>query len=267
MSDDRPTPKPKPKRRKWRWIAGFVVFAALFGAVGIPYIYIHFINKPAPKLSFEQRDKELAAAAATAASSDISAAVVASTDTTAASTSAAAASTDSVDGTWNIVSPSTAGYRVKEVLNGQSTEAVGRTSGVEGTVTIGGTSVTAVDLSVDMTTLASNESRRDDAFRGRIMNTEEFPVALFSLTEPIVLGAIPDVGATATATAKGALTMHGVEKAVEVAVTARRSASTIEVLGTIPIAFADYGVANPSIGFVKTADTGVIEFLLTLGKS
>ncbi len=264
MSNDKPE---KTKRRKWRWIAGFVVFAALFGAVGIPYIYIHFINNPAPKLSFEQRDKELAAAAATAASSDISAAVVASTDITAASTSAAAASTDSVDGTWNIVSPSTAGYRVKEVLNGQSTEAVGRTSGVEGTVTISGTSVAAVDLSVDMTTLASNESRRDDAFRGRIMNTEEFPVALFSLTEPIVLGTIPDVGATATATAKGTLTMHGVEKAVEVAVTARRSASTIEVLGTIPIAFADYGVANPSIGFVKTADTGVIEFLLTLGKS
>lgn len=263
MSNDKPA---KPKRRKWRWIAGFVVFAALFGAVGIPYIYIHFINKPEPKLSFEQRDKELAAAAATAANSETTA-VVASTDTAAASTSAAVASTDSVDGTWKIVSPSTAGYRVKEVLNGQSTEAVGRTSGVEGTVTIGGTSVTAVDLSVDMTTVASNESRRDDAFRGRIMNTGEFPVALFSLTEPIVLGTIPDVGATATATAKGTLTMHGVEKAVEVAVTARRSASTIEVLGTIPIAFADYGVANPSIGFVKTEDTGVIEFLLTLGKS
>ena len=263
MSNDKPA---KPKRRKWRWIAGFVVFAALFGAVGIPYIYIHFINKPEPKLSFEQRDKELAAAAATAANSETTA-VVASTDTAAASTSAAVASTDSVDGTWKIVSPSTAGYRVKEVLNGQSTEAVGRTSGVEGTVNISGMSVTAVDLSVDMTTLASNESRRDDAFRGRIMNTEEFPVALFSLTEPIVLGTIPDVGATATATAKGTLTMHGVEKAVEVAVTARRSASTIEVLGTIPIAFADYSVANPSIGFVKTADTGVIEFLLTLGKS
>ena len=263
MSNDK---SQKPKRRRWRWIAGFVVFAALFGAVGIPYIYIHFINKPEPKLSFEQRDKELAAAAATAANSETTA-VVASTDTAAASTSAAVASTDSVDGTWKIVSPSTAGYRVKEVLNGQSTEAVGRTSGVEGTVTIGGTSVTAVDLSVDMTTVASNESRRDDAFRGRIMNTGEFPVALFSLTEPIVLGTIPDVGATATATAKGTLTMHGVEKAVEVAVTARRSASTIEVLGTIPIAFADYGVANPSIGFVKTEDTGVIEFLLTLGKS
>ena len=263
MSNDK---SQKPKRRRWRWIAGFVVFAALFGAVGIPYIYIHFINKPEPKLSFEQRDKELAAAAATGATSDTSAPVAASTDTTAA-TATSTGSTDTVDGTWKVVSPSTAGYRVKEVLNGQSTEAVGRTSGVEGTVTIGGTSVTAVDLSVDMTTVASNESRRDDAFRGRIMNTGEFPVALFSLTEPIVLGTIPDVGATATATAKGTLTMHGVEKAVEVAVTARRSASTIEVLGTIPIAFADYGVANPSIGFVKTEDTGVIEFLLTLGKS
>ena len=251
----------KPKRHRWRWVAGLVVVAGLFGWFGIPYIYIHFINKPEPKLSFEQRDKELAAAA-TAAASDTNATV----DTTTAAVVSVAPS-DGIDGTWKVVSPSTAGYRVKEVLNGQDTEAVGRTSGVEGTVTIAGTSVTAVDLSVDMTTVASNESRRDDAFRGRIMNTAEFPVALFALGEPIVLDAIPAVGATATATAKGTLTLHGVEKAVEFSLTARRSESTIEVLGTIPIVFADYGVDNPSIGFVKTEDTGVIEFLLTLSKS
>ena len=256
---------PKPKRRRWRWVAGFVVFAGLFGWFGIPYIYIHFINKPAPRLSFEQRDKELeAAAAATSAAQG-------ATDTTAASAgstvAAATAGVDGVDGTWNVISPSAAGYRVKEVLNGQSTEAVGRTSGVEGTVTISATSVTSVDLSVDLTSVTSDESRRDGAFTGRIMNTAEFPVALFSLSEPVTLDAIPAVGASTTVKAKGTVTMHGVEKAVEIDVTARRNASTIEVLGSIPVVFSDYGIDNPSVGFVTTQDDGVIEFLLTLGRA
>ena len=260
MNDADPKP-PKPKRRRWRWVAGFVVFAGLFGWFGIPYIYIHFINKPAPRLSFEQRDKELVAAAATSAAPG-------ATDTTVASAgSTVAAATDGVDGTWNVISPSTAGYRVKEVLNGQSTEAVGRTSGVEGTVTISGTSVTTVDLSVDLTSVASNESRRDSAFTGRIMNTAEFPVALFSLSEPVTLDAIPAVGASTTARARGTVTMHGVEKAVEIDVTARHNASTIEVLGSIPVVFSDYGIDNPSVGFVTTQDDGVIEFLLTLGRA
>ena len=259
MNDPEAKP-PKPKRRRWRWVAGFVVFAGLFGWFGIPYIYIHFINKPAPRLSFEQRDKELAAAAATSATAG-------ATDTTVAPAgSTVAAGVDGVDGTWNVISPSTAGYRVKEVLNGQSTEAVGRTSGVEGALTISGTSVTAVDLSVDLTSVTSDQSRRDGAFTGRIMNTAEFPVALFSLTEPVTLDAIPAIGASTTAKAKGTVTMHGVEKAVEIDVTARRNASTIEVLGSIPVVFSDYGIDNPSVGFVTTQDDGVIEFLLTLGR-
>ena len=259
MNDPEAKP-PKPKRRRWRWVAGFVVFAGLFGWFAIPYIYIHFINNPAPRLSFEQRDKELAAAAATSATAG-------ATDTTVAPAgSTVAAGVDGVDGTWNVISPSTAGYRVKEVLNGQSTEAVGRTSGVEGALTISGTSVTAVDLSVDLTSVTSDQSRRDGAFTGRIMNTAEFPVALFSLTEPVTLDAIPAIGASTTATAKGTVTMHGVEKAVEIDVTARRNASTIEVLGSIPVVFSDYGIDNPSVGFVTTQDDGVIEFLLTLGR-
>ena len=52
------------------------------------------------------------------------------------------------------------GYRVKEVLFGQKAEGVGQTNAITGTLTIVGTNVSAVELTADLTTLASDESRR-----------------------------------------------------------------------------------------------------------
>jgi len=40
----------------------------------------------------------------------------------------------------------------------------------------------------------------------------------------------------------------------------------IEVNGTIPIVFADYGIPNPSFGPASTEDNGVLEFLLVFTK-
>ena len=62
-------------------------------------------------------------------------------------------------------SGSQAGYRVKEVLFGQSVEAVGRTSNVDGALTINGTTVEAAAISIDLASVESGESRRDGQFR------------------------------------------------------------------------------------------------------
>ena len=45
-------------------------------------------------------------------------------------------------------------------------------------------------------------------------------------------------------------------------VQAQRSGDTFEVAGQIPVTFADYGISNPSFGFVTTEDHGVLEFRL-----
>ena len=74
---------------------------------------------------------------------------------------------------------SAVGYRVVEVLFGQDTEGVGRTSAITGQLTIAGTQVTAADFEVDMTTVTSDEDRRDNQFHGRLMDTDEFPTATF----------------------------------------------------------------------------------------
>ncbi len=164
--------------------------------------------------------------------------------------------------TWEVTSDSELGYRVKEILFGVDTEGVGRTNEIVGWMTIAGTTVTDAEFVVDVASITSDEGRRDNQFRGRIMSTDEFPTATFVLTEPIELGVEPSDGATVATTATGELTLRGVTNTVTFDVNAQQEGGRIGVLGAIPVVFADYGIANPSIGGITTEDEGLLEFVL-----
>jgi polyisoprenoid-binding protein YceI len=172
----------------------------------------------------------------------------------------------SLSGTYRPTSASEVGYRVKEILFGQRAEAVGRTSEVAGTLTIEGTTVQGVSLSVDMTSVRSDESRRDGQFQGRIMETSQFPTATFELAEPIDLGSVPPAGKVVTAEATGTLTLHGVAKQVVFALQAQRDGASIKVNGSLPVLFADYEIDNPSFGGITTEDHGELEFLVVFAR-
>jgi polyisoprenoid-binding protein YceI len=230
---------------RWRWtVAGVVAVAVL--AVAGPFVYINFIKSDAP-------------APLTAATT---------APTTPATTQAGQSASDgSIAGTYSVTSGSQAGYRVKEVLFGQDAEAVGRTSAVTGPIPIDGTRVTAGDFSVDLTTVQSDESRRDNQFQGRIMDTATYPTATFKLAQPIELSSLPADGATISAKAQGQLTLHGTTRQVTVDVSAQRSAGSIRLSGQIPVTFADWNIPNPSFGPASTEDHGLIEFLLVLARA
>jgi polyisoprenoid-binding protein YceI len=158
------------------------------------------------------------------------------------------------------------GYRVSETFAGLSvaSDAVGRTTEVEGTMTIDGETVGAATVTADVSALESDEDRRDNAIRDRGLETDRFPEATFSLTQPVQLPGPPERGAEVSATAIGDLTLHGVTQPVDVPVEARWSGDTIVVVGTIPVAFADYDIEAPSVGgFVSVEDEGEIELQLT----
>jgi polyisoprenoid-binding protein YceI len=172
-----------------------------------------------------------------------------------------------IDGTWKAGTGSQAGYRVKEVLFGQSVEAVGRTDSVTGDATADGAKITKATFTVDMASVKSDRDQRDGQFRGRIMNVDQFPTSTFALTSPIDLGSIPAVGGQVKAKATGTLTLKGKANPVTFDVTASRTGSdTFEASGQIPVAFADYGVQNPSFGGIEVQDTGQVEFLLKFTK-
>jgi polyisoprenoid-binding protein YceI len=175
-------------------------------------------------------------------------------------------------GTWN-VTEGEAGYRVRETFLRQQadTDAVGRTSGVTGSLPIDGIPgvfvITAGSIVVDMTTLESDESRRDNQLRGRGIETDTFPTSTFEIRGPVALPA--EFGSADVAVAlPGTLTLHGVTKDVEIAAQARLEADgTVVVAGSLPILFADYDIEAPSIaGLIEVQDNGVMEFRVILAR-
>ncbi len=172
--------------------------------------------------------------------------------------------TGAFDGTWKVAPGSQAGYRVKEVLFRQRAEAVGRTDQVRGQIDIVGSTVTAGSFSVNLASVASDEARRDNQFRGRIMDVQNHATATFRLTRPIVLPSPPAEGQQARIDGTGDLTLRGTTKNVTVPLVAERSGGSIRVAGRVPIVFQEWGIPNPSFGPAQTEDRGLLEFLLLL---
>jgi polyisoprenoid-binding protein YceI len=173
---------------------------------------------------------------------------------------------EGIEGTWTATEGSEAGYRVDEILFGQDATAVGRTSDVSGTLVIEGTEVTTTDIEVDLTTVKSDQERRDGQFQGRIMDTANFPTATFSLTEPIELGDVPVGTEAKTYSATGELTLRGTTKPVTIELSARRNGANIEVQGAVNIVFEEWGIPNPSTGPISTEDDGELEFLVVFAR-
>jgi polyisoprenoid-binding protein YceI len=111
--------------------------------------------------------------------------------------------------------------------------AVGRTPDVSGTITIDGMTVTTVEISADLTTLRSDNDRRDNQLRTQGLETDTYPTATFVLTEPIELPAEAASGETVTVDATGELTIHGVTNEVTIAIEARLDGDIIVVVGSI----------------------------------
>ena len=242
--------------RHWlRWLIGAIVVLVVLG-VGGPFIYIHFFNGSTPAA--------LSLPAASSSASSSSGGTGSTGGTAAASTAASA----SLAGTYSVGSGSAVGYRVNEVLVGQSTTAVGRSSSVTGHLTIAGTAATAATFSVPMDTVLSDKSQRNAQFDGRIMDVAQYPTGTFTLTSPIDLAPLPATGVIKSYTATGKLTLHGATRTVTFTLTAERKGAQIEVAGDIPVLFSDYNIQNPSIGgFVTTQDHGLLEFLLVFSKA
>ncbi len=200
---------------------------------------------------------------------------VAESATTAAGDDPAAVDGD-ISGTWSVddrtggfdfesATGTFAGIRINEELASiGSTQAVGRTGDVAGTVVIDGTTVTAADVEVDMTTITTNESRRDDKVQ-QALDTGEFPTATFALTEPIELGPGAASGESVQVIATGDLTIHGVTRSLEIPLEAQLVDGTVVVVGSAEILFSDYGVQVPASPVVlSVSDIGTLELQLLL---
>ena len=220
-------------------VAALIVLALL--AVAGPWVYINLIKEDAP-------DALTLQPAVTTTAGEVQ------------------QPTNATDGEWAVDTDSVVGYRVKEILFGQDTEGVGRTSAVTGSLVIANNEVTSAEFSVDMTSLKSDSSRRDRQVNDRILDTTTYPTATFALNEPIALTPEALAGSDLTVNTTGTLTLRGVTKTIPVALTARLVDNVIEVNGTIKIVFAEWQIPDPSISAIVVEDRGLLEFLIRFSR-
>ena len=220
-------------------VAALIVLALL--AVAGPWVYINLIKEDAP-------DALTLQPAVTTTAGEVQ------------------QPTNATDGEWAVDTDSVVGYRVKEILFGQDTEGVGRTSAVTGSLVIANNEVTSAEFNVDMTSLKSDSSRRDRQVNDRILDTTTYPTATFALNEPIALTPEALAGSDLTVNTTGTLTLRGVTKTIPVALTARLVDNVIEVNGTIKIVFAEWQIPDPSISAIVVEDRGLLEFLIRFSR-
>ncbi len=233
-----------------------IIAAVLVGCVGVLYgavwFYAAVINDAPDALDADDLDAALSATTvATTAAPAPSTTAATSAAPEATTTTATAADPAPDTSQWQVAEGSELGYRVAEVLFGVNTEGVGRTSEVTGGITIESTTMTAAGFEVDVASITSDDGRRDGQFRGRIMETDRFPTASFELTAPVELGVEAAEGADVTVEITGDLTMHGVTRPVTFNVTARITGGRLGVLGSIPVVFTDFDIADPSLPAIR----------------
>jgi polyisoprenoid-binding protein YceI len=179
-------------------------------------------------------------------------------------TAAASAPAGPLDGTWAAAAGSVAGFRVRESAFGMSNDTVGRTSSVTGTIVISGDRVTSGAFRIGLTSMKAG-GKAQPQFAASL-GTSKDPIATVTLTRPVTLNAAFASGATITERVTARLAMHGISRPVAVTVSGRRDGSSLQVAGSIPVAFSRWDIRGPqSFGFIASlASSGIAEFLLIL---
>jgi polyisoprenoid-binding protein YceI len=127
-----------------------------------------------------------------------------------------------------------------------------------------GLELTEATLEVDTTTLRSDEDRRDNRLRREGLETDRYPTATFTLTEPVAIPESALAGEPAELALAGDLTLHGVTKSVEIPAEAQLADGTIQVAGSLTFPLADFEISPPNVGgfIISIADEGALEFLI-----
>jgi polyisoprenoid-binding protein YceI len=272
-------PNPAAGRRRSRaWLVVGIIVLVVVGVGAAGFAYFFDQNVPAA-VSLNSATSPTAtgggSAGAPVAAVSLNSAAQGASGPTAGSSAATGAG--SLDGTWKVdtsvgsfsdFTSSFVGYRVAEQLaNVGATTAVGRTPNVTGTLTLSGSSITAVTVTADLTALQSDRPMRDGQLRTQALQTDTYPTATFVLADPIVLAQPPSEGQAISVTATGDLTIHGVTKRVSIPLQARLTGGVVTVVGSLPIVFADYSMTPPhSMMVLSVADNGILELQLHFTK-
>jgi polyisoprenoid-binding protein YceI len=154
---------------------------------------------------------------------------------------------------WTVTDKSKATIRVREQLVGVSlaSDAVLTATGTKGSFTLNsdGTFAPGSKITVDLTTLASDESARDNFIKRDTLQVSQFPTAEFIPTRTSGLTVPLATSGTFTFTLTGNMTIKGKTHEVTFDVTARRDGSDLTATATANPSwkFGDFAMSAPSV--------------------
>tara|TARA_B100000941_G_scaffold87542_1_gene60549 strand:- start:9154 stop:10029 length:876 start_codon:yes stop_codon:yes gene_type:complete len=154
-----------------------------------------------------------------------------------------------------------ANYRVTEQLARLSypIDAVGYTEDVSGSIYIDATGQPTLEslLTIDLSKLKSDESRRDNYLRGNALETDKFPQAFFLVNElkNLDMSDLTNLNSNDIEfQMSGDLTIHGVTKSKTWDVVAKSELGSIKGNASISFPFSDFDIDIPKLFFIISVE-------------
>ncbi len=161
---------------------------------------------------------------------------------------------------YEIVQPdSKARYRVREQLANLTlpNDAVGETNQVSGAVVVlpdGSIDTTASQFIVDMASITSDSSRRDNYVRGNVLQTSQYPQAVFVPTRVEGLSMPPPESGEVNYQLIGDLTIRDVTREVSWTVTGTVDGDRAVGQAITSFTFADFNLTQPRVPIVLSIE-------------
>lgn len=180
----------------------------------------------------------------------------------------------SLAGTWTIAAGSVAGYRVREKLGflPAESDAVGRTSQITGHATViesrGAVRFTSASFKVNVYSLKSNESMRDEHIHTIGIQSATYPYATFFLTRTLSLPSEALSGKVVVEPITGVFNIHGTSRTETLPLQMTLSNDLIQAVGTLTFPWSRFDMTAPSVGgFVNVTGHATMEFDLRLQRA
>jgi polyisoprenoid-binding protein YceI len=153
-------------------------------------------------------------------------------------------------------------YRVREQLAGVDlpNDAVGRTTAVTGVLVLDKTGAIVAsqsEFTIDLSTLASDQARRDNYVRRNTLLTAEYPRAVFVPTAVSGLTFPLPAAGEAKFQVVGNLTLRAVTRPVTWDVTARFDNGTVTGVAQTKFTFAEFEMTKPRVARVLSVDDDI----------
>jgi polyisoprenoid-binding protein YceI len=163
----------------------------------------------------------------------------------------------------SVPAQTTASYSVYENLvfeNKPNNDAVGTTHSVSGTFKISTSPsplIAAMNIQVDLRTLQSDSSRRDNYIQHNTLQTDQYPYATFVSVSAQGLPASYTDGQSVHFQLIGNLTMHGTTNKETFDVQGKVVGSTVTGTATSTIYMTDFGIQPPNLANIAISQNKV----------